>query len=227
MNAQSFLNSNQKREVEEAVAEAEKATAAEIVCAISTESGRYDRAESICGLIAALVVLGGVNFIDFSREGGALGNFGSPSGIGFGWQAVAVTLGFIAGSVIASYVHLLRRLFVGEKEMIAEVTRAASHVFGSRRLACTELRGGILVYLSLFERRVVVLADHALAEKVGQDFLDSLRDLAVEQLRAGRRAETFTQTIAEAKGKLAEMLPIQPDDKNELPNELVIIHPRP
>jgi uncharacterized membrane protein len=57
MNANTFLTASQRKELEAKIQEVETRTSAEIVCAVATESGRYDRAESLVGLLAALLAL--------------------------------------------------------------------------------------------------------------------------------------------------------------------------
>ena len=57
MNATKAFTDKELRDIESAVADAESRTSGELVCAVATESGRYDRAESIIGLITALVLV--------------------------------------------------------------------------------------------------------------------------------------------------------------------------
>ena len=70
-------------------------------------------------------------------------------------------------------------------------------------------------------------SDEGILKALGQEFLDKLRDEAVGELHDGHRLETFTKTLDTATRSLEEALPVKPDDKNELPNELILIHPRP
>ena len=58
LNATRFLTTAEQQQVEAAVREAEAQTSAEIVVVVATESGRYDRAESIVGLIGAVLGVG-------------------------------------------------------------------------------------------------------------------------------------------------------------------------
>lgn len=226
MTATTFLNSTQQADVEKVSAEAEKRTAAEIVCAVATESGRYDRAESLVGLLGALVGLGIAAMLS-TGAGGPSGSWSGDRGLALGWQCFAVVAGFVAGSLVASYFHPLRALFTSAHEMEQEAARAASHVFASQGLGVTRSRGGLLLYVTLYERRVVVLADKAVMDALGEGFPRELRDIAVRHLREGRRGETFLETIQTAADRLAPSLPVKADDADELSNRLVIYHPRP
>ena len=148
-------------------------------------------------------------------------------GLSLAQQVVAVLAGFVVGSVVASYWPALRRRLSSTETLARECSRAASVVFGQRRLASTRTRSGLLIYVSLAERQVVVLGDDRVMAAAGQGLLDRLRDLAVDRLRAGRRTETFVDTVQAAAQELAAKMPPESVNPDELPNELICIHPRP
>jgi putative membrane protein len=111
--------------------------------------------------------------------------------------------------------------------MAQETGRAASAVFAQRRLGSTRQQGGLLLYVSLFERRAVVLADDGALAALGQAGVDALRDQMVAGLREGRRAETLTAAVRAAAERLASRLPPAPKNPNELPNQVLLFDPRP
>jgi putative membrane protein len=226
MKATTFLTRREQADVELAIADAEGHTSAELVCALATESGRYDRAESIVGLVAALIALAVAHVagVGLSLQPGS---WEEGTGVALGWQVLAVVLGFVAGAVASSLWQPLRRLATAEGEMLEEVERAASHVFATQRLGSTRSETGVLIYVSLFERRVVVMADRRAREALGQEGIDALMELARSRLREGRRAATFLDTITEAATRLAPSLPPGEESPDELPNRLRLFHPRP
>ena len=85
----------------------------------------------------------------------------------------------------------------------------------------------MLLYVSLFERRVVVLADQGAFAVLGQEGVDALRDQAIAKLVAGDRVGTFVSAIESVAERLAEALPCEANDADELSNELLVYHPRP
>jgi uncharacterized membrane protein len=90
----------------ERIASLEEGTGAEVVCAVATESARYDRAESICGLLFGLLALAfGTQFVPEQE-------WGMTAGPGLVWQVALIVAGFVAGSLFSSYWHPLRRLLV-------------------------------------------------------------------------------------------------------------------
>ena len=226
MNAESFLTEKERAEVEEAVERAEDRTAAELACGVATESDRYDRAESLAGLGLGLVFLGLLD-AGYGVSLGAGGSWEAGGGVAFAWQSVAVVAGFVLGSVIASYWHGLRRLMVSPEHLTVAVERAAWRVFGRRRVSSTEQRSGILIYVSLFERRVSVLADETAREILGKEGIETLKETAVDQLAEGRSKETFVATIEKAAELLESELPAGEQDVDELADHLEVFHPRP
>jgi len=226
MNATRKLTKEMQDQVARAVGEAEKATSAEIVCAVATESGRYDRAESIVGLVCGLVAL----CLTHVRVTGLTlqpGEWPSTEGLEMGWQCAAVVAGFVLGSLFASYVHPLRRFFTRDEEMQAETWRAASHVFTLSSAEGIASRAAVVIYLSLFERRVVVLAGKAANEALGDEGLKRIRDAALAPLRKGNIADAFTAAVGEAARLAAYALPPRESNPDELPNRVLVFHPRP
>ena len=214
-----YFSEADRKIIQDAIAAAEKRTGAEMVCALSTESGRYDRAESMIGLVGSMLALLAAYQCCCSKGACPI----SP--LVCSWAAVL--LGFIAGSLLASFCRVLRRPIVSDAEMESEVHRSAAYVFSMKRLASTREHAGLLIYVSLFERRVVILGDEGVMKATGQPFLNKLRDLAVSRLKEGRCVETFTDTIRAAADELSQKLPALKTDKNELPNQLLVFHPRP
>lgn len=214
----------EKAAIEAAVAAAEKRTSAEFVCALATESGRYDRAESLMGLTLALL---GLTLANYAAHGSTdPGSFEATAGPSLAWQFVTVVVGFVLGSALGTYCHPVRRLFVPVREMIEETRKAARAVFALRRLASTKEQGGVLVYYSIFERRILVLADEGAQKALGQEGLGELRALAMRTLHQQGKVAAFTTVLEAAAEKLEHALPVRPSDTDEISNELVIYHPR-
>jgi len=221
--ASTLFSDQQKKQVAQAVAQAEAATSAEIVPVVAAASGRYDRAEDIVGLwlgLLALIVMYEI-LPSPAAEPGSWG--GPPAWLKLVLLALAVVAGFIAGALIAMRVGCLRRLFAPRREMADEVLRQAQHVFFDSRVHHTAGRTGVLIYVSLFERMAAVVADQAVLEKLGQPALAELRDRLIESLKTQPTADALCAAIAAAGQRLAGVLPRQADDVNELSDALVTI----
>jgi uncharacterized membrane protein len=226
MSAKACMTETQRGDVAAKIVDIERQTAAEVVCAVATESGRYDRGESIMGVVGSVLALFVLHVLAGGGEAGAdawVETTGAPVGL----QAAAVATGFILGSALASYTPALRRLFVSNDEMQVETDRAASYVFCSQRISSTRQHGGVLVYISLFERQIRILVDEGGLSAVPEERLQELIDAVIPTLKTGDVTEAFTHILEELAAPLTEVLPAAGDNPHELSNEVRIYHPRP
>lgn len=222
MNALRFLDEQGAEAVASAVRRAEARSAIEVVCVVATESGRYDRAESFVGFVFALIAfLVTWSGLPGAREPGTWAAVPSATTL-----VLALALGFALGTVVASYAHGLRRLLVSPGEQLAEVERGAAAAFTRLQLTHTRRRTGVMVYVSLFERRVVVLLDEGARAVAPEGLADRLCQQAIDGLRAGKRAEVLVSLIEATADAFAEALPADPSGANELRDGVVLLHPR-
>ncbi len=196
--AEKLFTTEDRRRISLAVAEAELRTGAEIVPVVARASGRYDRPES--------------------HAWDAV----SPA-----WQLVgllaAVAAGFIAGAVAGSRVHWLRRLFTPQRQMTDEVLARAKQVFFDRSVRRTLDGTGVLIFVSMFERRAAILADQTVVDKLGQSLLDELCGRLTANLSATSPTEALCDAIAAAGERLSSAIPRRGDDVNELSDALVVL----
>lgn len=209
--------------INEVVRSAESRTSAEIVPVIARSSGRYDRAEDLVGLWVGAIGMGLVWWLWPAGEAAA-GAWDAP---GTGWELAALlaalVTGFLVGACVASHVMWLRRLFTPARQMIEEVESRAREVFFDQRVHHTAGSSGVLLYVSLFERRAAVIADRSIVDRIGQQSLDSLCTGLTSRLRTAAPIDALCGAIAEAGEQLAGVLPRADDDVNELPDALITI----
>lgn len=176
------------------------------------------------GFAFGLILLGLLHAL----HGGGSGSWGAAQPLSLAWEVGVLCAGFLAGNVLSSWIPNLRTPLVPRQEMEEETVRAAWSVFCSKRLASTAQRGGLLIYFSLFERRVVVLADQGALAALGQPGLEQVREAAIAALRQGKPLQAMLDCVARAGQLLGEKLPCdQGGGDNELADELIILHPRP
>ena len=104
-----------------------------------------------------------------------------------------------------------------------EVAERASAVFFDQRVYRTAGATGVLLYVSLYERKAVVLADRAIVDKLGPNALQDVCDTLTAHLRQSHPTNALCQAIAAVGEKLAPVLPRAADDINELPDALVTL----
>ena len=130
--------------------------------------------------------------------------------------------------MLARQAPRLRQLATSDREIGAEVDRAAAKAFVQAGVRSTASRSGILIYVSLFERRVVIFADEQAHQALMEDGIRTLRDIAVRQLQKGDFAQTFLQAIEVVGRRLENSSLAQREiNPNELANHLLTFHPRP
>jgi putative membrane protein len=219
--ASKLFTEEDQRRITEAVEKAESRTSAELIPVVATASGRYDRAEDMVGLWVGLGALAvtwlGVQDVEAAPWGELRPTLGLPSVVGL------VLGGWVVGVLLAHLLPGLRRLFIPRRELEAEVDRAAREAFFDRRVHHTEGATGLLVYVSLFEHRAVLLADAQVLEKLGQEKLDALCAGLVAELKRGAYVDGLCRTLEAAGVALGEVLPRRADDRNELPNTLAVV----
>ncbi|MHC4547132.1 MAG: TPM domain-containing protein [Planctomycetota bacterium] len=219
-----MFDAGQRERISRAVAVAERGTAGEIVPVVATASGRYDRAEDLCGLTVALLALIAVwlGFQEVRTEERGWAPSLVPA-VGLVTVLLVVAIGFVLGAALAGRLPLLRRAFLREREMREEVERAAAAAFQQFRVRRTAAATGIVLYVSLYERMVRVVGDDAIAAKLGRADWEGVRDRVLAGLREGQAAEGLVAGIEAAGELLRRHFPVAADDEDELHNELRIL----
>jgi putative membrane protein len=222
--AASLFDEQQRNRIEQSVVEAESSTSCEIVPVVATCSGRYDRPEDIIGLWMAVLAAIAV-WIMLPRTG-ELGSWGeTPLYAELLTLAAAVVVAFIVGAVAGSRLSWLRQLFTPRKQMVEEVAARAREVFFDNRVHHTSGATGLLIYVSLYERTAMILGDQEILgnPSLGQAFIDRCCQQLTEGLHQGHPSDAICAVIEQAGQQLAESLPRQDDDVNELHDALVLI----
>ncbi len=81
---------------------------------------------------------------------------------------------------------------------------------------------GILLFISLTDHQVVVLADKSINDKINPEIWSEVRDLMVLGLKNKNMAEGLTLAIKKCGEILSVHFPIKAKDVNELSNKLII-----
>lgn len=220
-NMDKLLSKTQLEQITQRIATLEQSTDAEVVCAVAKESGNYNLRKSVFALGLGLLV-----FL-LGNELKRLLSWNSAAVLHPFVVVALVTIGFSLGSGLASRWHDLRRLLVSKKEMESEVRRSAHHVFSRYGVGGTRHRGGLLLYLSLFERRLEVRCDSAVAGRVTQEDIDAIRDAVLEKVRAQDTTGGLLAGLNCAEGILSKAIPASDRSLDALPNRVLIFHQRP
>lgn len=115
------------------------------------------------------------------------------------------------------------RIFVEDNCPKQDPLVRAHEIFTKLKLEKTELRNGVLIYLSLFDKKAAIYGDKGIYEKTGgHEYWKKEFDVFVSHLSKGELLEGIEHVIADIGYSLAEYFPYRPDiDRNELPDEMV------
>jgi putative membrane protein len=91
--------------------------------------------------------------------------------------------------------------------------------------ACCELktrrRTGVLLYLSLAEKRAEIVADQAIASQVEPEVWGEAMAALIDEVKAGRPGHGMALAVEKIGAVLVPILPPTIDNPDELPNRLI------
>jgi putative membrane protein len=206
MSATRWLDADARSRITKVVRDVESRTAAEIVVTLKPRSDTYRHADFATGALTALVAL--------------LVYVYAPITFHDGLAPPAIVCAFAGGALLSDAVSAVKRVFVRRAALARAVATNARAAFFDQRVGSTSQRTGILVYVSLFERKACVLADTG----VDIDAMEPAWSARVGELEASLRASdpvsAFVASLASLGALLAEKLPVRAGDVNELPDEV-------
>lgn len=211
--AETFLSEADHGRIRNTVAEVEKKTAGEIVCMVVSSSYSYPLA-SVLGAVAAALPIS----LLVTHFLGAWLWIGSQNM----WLFLGLfTICFLIFHWIVERLPALKRRFISMREIDEEVEEAAINAFFRQGLYRTRDANGVLLFISVFEHKVWLLADQGIHEKVPQAEWDALVAHITRGIREGQPTDAICSAI-ETIGQLLEShFPVKPDDTDELENLIV------
>lgn len=96
----------------------------------------------------------------------------------------------------------------------------ALEVFHELGMHATELRNGVLFYVAKESKKLAILGDKGIDEKVPDNFWQSEIDLMTVHFKKGDYATGLELAIAEVGKKLKDFFPYKEDDTNELTDSI-------
>jgi len=107
-----------------------------------------------------------------------------------------------------------------EDHIEEEVLDHAAFIFEELGMHRTRDRNGVLIYLSVADRKLAVIGDEAINQQVPENFWNDVLGLLKLHLAAGRAAEGLVEAVHMVGEKLRTHFPLKHDDTDELPNEV-------
>ncbi|MFA5072615.1 MAG: TPM domain-containing protein [Nitrospirota bacterium] len=204
------LTDQDRARLDKRIAAAEKKTGTQIVVAVIDRSDSYPelpwKAFALGAALAGLLVV----IMDIFYLSWILTVF------------IAVNVILLTGACSALLTIIFpgfARLFLHSHRGEVEVHQYAKALFLSRELFATNTRTGILLLISMFERKIVLLPDSGLNKYLPQAAIQTVIARMQTALAAGQIAHAFGEGI----NALETFIPAQPttSKQNELSNEII------
>lgn len=201
-----FLNDAEKAQLRDAIRQAEARTSGEIVTVIARASGDYfyypTLWAALLAILSPLLPIGlAVSFAPFGVIELQLLVFALLALI-FRWPPIKMIL--VPRPIQRQY-----------------CARRAREQFLAQNMHTTRERTGVLLYVSVAERHVELLADAGIHARVPAGTWNKIVDEFTAQLKAGRIGGGFIAAVTAIGEHLVAHFPRPVDDRDELPDRLI------
>lgn len=107
-----------------------------------------------------------------------------------------------------------------EKSPAKDAFDHAAEIFDLLRMENTQQRNGVLLYIAIETRDLVILGDIGINEVVPNDFWETTKDAIVKEFKKGDYKQGLINGILTAGKQLKKHFPYKKGTKNELPDDL-------
>lgn len=204
-----MISKKDREQIKHLITEAETKSNSELVPMIVSTSDNYPAAHWRAAIIVSFLF--------------SLGLYFSPlaiiNPIYFLWiQIPGLFIGYWLGNVPA-----ITRLLITKEEIEFEVTQRAIEAFYEHNLHVTDKHNGVLIFISLLERKIKIITDVGVKQKVDQKIWDEIIGEFTEKVAKGDFVEALKNTIEAASSILETYFPkTTTGKKNELKNDIII-----
>ncbi len=220
-----MLTQQDRTRIVEAVAAAEAQSAGEIVTIVTPQSDTYRDVALAWSIVIAFLALAALELAPnfylglIERVLGLWAHEWTSRQV-LGIALTVAALKFLGMLLIMAW-QPLRLTLTPAPIKSARVHARALTCFRIGAEGRTTGRTGILIYLSLAERRAEIIADEAIASKVTPEVWGDAMHALLAPIRKGQVGEGMVAAIGKVGTVLAEHLPRADDDENELPDRVI------
>ncbi|MEA3009646.1 MAG: putative rane protein [Sphingomonadales bacterium] len=211
--------------VSDAVAQAERSSDGEIVTIVAPRSDAYHDVGLHYAILAMLLVPTAAAMIPQSWiDWGLALIFGWNASLSFRLLMLLIVVKMAIVFLIVRFAFAwmpLRMALTPASTKTRRVRRRAVELFRAGTERRTKGRTGILLYLSLLERRAEIVADEAIHSRVEPEIWGEAMAALVDGVKAGRPGEGMALAVEKIGEVLAQCLPPTLDNPNELPDRLI------
>ena len=141
----------------------------------------------------------------------------SPALIPLSMMAITLLIGALAYAL--AQIPVIDRLIVGRRTMAEAVRHRAMRHFIESATYDTMDRTGVLLFISVLERRVELIADKGINDKVESKAWEKIVTALVGGIKKRQTSAAIEEAIGSLGAILAEHVPPRPDDVNEIADD--------
>jgi putative membrane protein len=213
MSVHDLFDDTELAAIRDAAAHAETRTAGEIMTYVVERSDSYPEAPlrgALLGIAAGLIAM--ATWLQMAAS------WGFDAGL---WMGLAAIVGAAFGFMLVRQTPALQRWHAGPAAINRRVARRAAAAFVEEEIFDTRDRTGVLLFISRFEHRVLVLGDAGINAKVAPGQWQDIATGMANGIRAGRAAEAVIEGIQACGDLLTDAgVARREDDVDELSNEV-------
>lgn len=200
------LKAAEKQALVARIREIESQTSGELVTVIAQSSDNYLYIPTLWAALLALLLPGLVSLLALPLESDLV-------------YLLQVSL-FLLLAITFRWQPLRRRI-VPRATQHQRASRHAHELFFIEGLHLTKERTGVMIFVSLAERYVEIIADRGISDKVDPAVWRDIVETFIKDVRRNDIAQGYMTAIDRCGTLLQEQFPGQADDHNELPDHLI------
>jgi putative membrane protein len=204
-----MISNIDRDQIKELIMDAEKKSNSEMVPMIVHKSDNYPAAHFRGAIIVSFIFSLALYFSPLSII--------NP--IYFIWiQIPGLLLGYFLGNL-----PFFTRLLITKQEVEYEVTQRAIEAFFEHNLHTTEKHNGVLIFISLLERKIKIITDVGVKSVIQQKIWDEIIGDFTLKVQQGQFVEALKNTIIASSNVLETYFPNDGSEKrDELRNDIII-----
>lgn len=207
-NSNNFFSESEKDKISNLVKKAERETSGEIAVMLVDRSDRYRETEILGALLLsaliALVVAVSLHHVTI-----------------WSYIPAVIMLWFPAHYFMRRFPRF--KLVLAGKQRIEEAVRErAIRAFFEKHLYRTREETGILIFISIMERKVWILGDRGINERIDPQVWRALARELAGNIREDHAFDGLCTVIEKLGAVLEDHFPRAADDANELPDEVIV-----
>jgi len=107
-----------------------------------------------------------------------------------------------------------------ESFCLGNEVKAAQRVFTQLKMHETQEKNGVLIYIATMSRKVAIIGDKGIHEKLGIEFWNEEVKKLISQFKSNNKAQGLADAINDCGLMLSKYFPRQAHDRNELSNDI-------